>query len=314
MFLSNPLWTERKRATIKIRAKILDAARSWFKRHNYVEVQGPILVPAIGDWPSYFEVKYFDRKAYLAQGLHAYAEVLMANLGKIYTIAPVFRAENVRTHRHLTEYWSIEAEIPQSDLNNLINIQEQLICHILQKLSNEAQEQLEIIQRDTKELESIQNPFPRLTYDDAIKMLQKDGFDVQWGAVLDWEHEEHLSRRFSQPFFISEFPVGIETFFFQSHPQKPEITLSVDLFAPGGYGEIATGGQPTVDREELLRKMKEEEMSPDERKWYMDLKAIGSVPHSGFAIGVERLTQWVCRLENIREASAFPRSTDNIFP
>jgi len=279
MFLSNPLWTERKRATIKIRAKILDAARSWFRRHNYVEVQGPILVPAIGDWPSYFEVKYFDRKAYLAQGLHA-----------------------------------IEAEIPQSDLNNLINIQEQLICHILQKLSNEAQEQLEIIQRDTKELESIQNPFPRLTYDDAIKMLQKDGFDVQWGAVLDWEHEEHLSRRFSQPFFISEFPVGIETFFFQSHPQKPEITLSVDLFAPGGYGEIATGGQPTVDREELLRKMKEEEMSPDERKWYMDLKAIGSVPHSGFAIGVERLTQWVCRLENIREASAFPRSTDNIFP
>lgn len=314
MFASNHMWTERKKAAVKIRSKILDAARSWFKRHYYVEVQGPILVPAIGDWPSYFEVKYFDRKAYLAQGLHAYAEVLMANLGRIYTIAPVFRAENVRTHRHLTEYWCIEAEIPQCDLNNLISIEEQLIAHILRRLSKEAREEFESIQRDIKELEGIQPPFPRLTYDDAIKMLQKDGFDVQWGTVLDWEHEEHLSRRFSQPFFISEFPIGIETFFFQSHPQKPEITLSVDLFAPEGYGEISTGGQPTITKEELLKKMQEEKIKPNEQKWYMDLKAIGSVPHSGFAIGIERLTQWICKLENIREASAFPRSTDNIFP
>jgi len=308
------LWTQRKRAAIKIRAKILDAARSWFKRHTYTEVQGPVLIPAIGDWPNYFEVEYFDREAYLAQGLQAYAEVLMANLGRIYTIAPVFRAENVKTQRHLTEYWCIEAEIPQCDMNDLRSIQEQLICYVLRRLLKEAEEEFESVQRDTKELENIQAPFRRLTYDDAIEMLQKDGFNVQWGSVLDWEHEEHLSHQFSQPFFISEFPIGIETFFYRSNPQKPGSTLSVDLFAPEGYGEISTGGQPTVEKEELLRKMKEEKITPNEQRWYMSLKPLDSVPHSGFAIGVERLAQWICKLEHIKEASAFPRLTSNIFP
>ena len=314
MFISKHLWSERKRAVIKIRAKILDAARLWFNRHDYVEVQGPIIVPATGDWPNYFEVKYFNRKAYLTQGLQPYVEVLVANLGRIYTIAPIFRAEKVRTHRHLTEYWCIEAEIPHCDLNDLIQIQEQLIGHVCRSLSKEGEEELKSIQRDVKELERIQAPFPRLTYDDAIKMLQKDGFDVQWGMILDWEHEEHLSLRFSQPFFISEFPIGIETFFYQSNPQKPELTMSVDLFAPEGYGEISTGGQPTVEKEELLRKMKEEKIEPSEQMWCMGLKDTGSVPYSGFAIGVERLTQWVCKLEHIKEASAFPRLVNNIFP
>jgi len=314
MFACDHLWTQRKRAAIKIRGKILDAARSWFKRHNYTEVQGPVLIPAIGDWPNYFEVEYFDRKAYLAQGLQAYAEVLMANLGRIYTIAPVFRAENVKTQRHLTEYWCIEAEIPQCDLNDLKSIQEQLICYVLRRVAKEAKEEFESVQRNTKELENTQDPFPHLTYDHAIEMLQKDGFDVQWGAVLDWEQEEHISHRFSQPFFISEFPIGIETFFYQSHPQKPELSLSVDLFAPEGYGEISTGGQPTVEKEELLRKMKEEKIKHNEQEWYMSLKAMGSVSYSGFAIGVERLTQWICKLGHIKEASAFPRLTSNIFP
>jgi len=314
MVVGNHLWGERKRTVMKIRARILDAARSWFKRHNYLEVQGPIIVPAIGDWPGYFEVKYFDRKAYLAHGLQQYAEVLMANLGNIYTIAPVFRAERVRTDRHLIEYWQIEAEIPRCDLNGLIKVQEQLVGHICRSLSKGSEEELESLQRDVKDLKRIQAPFPRVTYDDAIGMLQKDGFDVQWGAILDWEHEKHLSLRFSQPFFISEFPVGIETFFYQSHPRKPELTLSVDLFAPEGYGEISTGGQPTVEKEELLRKMKEERIEPEEQKWYMVFKGIGSVPYSGFAIGVERLTQWICKLENIKDASAFARMVDDVYP
>jgi len=314
MFINDNLWGEGKRAAIKIRAKILDAARSWFKGHNYVEVQGPIIIPATGDWPNYFEVKYFNKKAYLTHGLQQYAEVLMANLGRIYTIAPVFRAEKVRTHRHLTEYWCIEAEIPYCDLNGLIKIQEQLVGYICRSLSKEAEEELDSIQRDVKELRRIQAPFPQLTYDDAIKMLQKEGFSIQWGANLDWEHEKHLSLRFSKPFFISEFPIGIETFFYQSNPQEPGLTLSVDLFAPEGYGEISTGGQPTIEKEELLRKMKEEKIKPNEQKWYMDLKEIGCVPYSGFAIGVERLTRWICKLESIEEASAFPRLMDNIYP
>jgi len=314
MFASDHLWGERKKAIIKIRAKILDATRLWFKRHSYVEVQGPIIIPAIEDRPNSFEIKYFDGKAYLTQGLQPYAEVLVSNFGKIYTIAPVFRAEKVRTSRHLTEYWRIEAEIPYCDLNGLTKIQEQLVSYICQRLSEEAEEELEVVQRDIKELRKIHGPFPRLTYDDAIGTLQKDGFDIQWGTNLDWEHEKHLSLQFSQAFFITEFPIGIETFFYQSHPQKPELTMSVELFAPEGYGEISTGGQPTIEKEELLRKMKEEKIKPNEQKWYMDLKEMGSVPHSGFAVGVERLIQWICKLEHIKEASAFPRLMDNIYP
>jgi len=314
MSACNPLWSERKKAAIKIRAKILDAARSWFKKNGFIEVQGPVIVPAIGEHPGSFEVKYFDRKAYLTQGLQPYAEVLASNFGRVYTIAPVFRAEKTRTNRHLTEYWRIEAEIPHCDLNGLTKIQEQLVSHICQCLCEEAKEELEVVQRDIKELKKFQDPFPRLTYDDAIKMLQKDGSDIQWGSKLDWEHEKHLSLRFGQPFFISEFPVGIETFFFQFNPKKPELTISVDLFAPEGYGEISTGGQPTIEKEELLRKMKEEKIEPDEQKWYMNLKEMGSVLYSGFAIGVERLAQWICKLEHIKEATAFPRLMDNTYP
>jgi len=310
----NDLWSERKKAAIKIRAKILDAARSWFKKHGFIEVQGPVIIPAMGDRPNSLEVEYFDGKAYLTQGLQPYAEVFMANLGRIYTIAPVFRVEKIRTNRHLTEYWRIETEIPHCNLNGLTKIQEQLVSYICQRLSEEAEEELEAVQRDVKKLKKIKAPFPRLTYDNAIGMLQKDGFDIQWGSILDWEHEKHLSLQFGQPFFISEFPVGIETFFFQFNPKKPELTMSVDLFAPEGYGEISTGGQPTIEKEELSRKMKEEKMSPDEQRWYMDLKEMGSIPYSGFAIGVERLTQWICKLEHVKEASAFPRFMDNIYP
>ena len=313
MLLSNGSWSKRKIAAIGIRAKILDAARSWFKRHEYIEVQGPIIIPAIGDWPNFFQVRYFDGKAYLTRGLQQYAEVLTANFGSIYTIAPVFSAEKIRTHRHLTEYWHIETEIPGCGLNDLIKIQEGLIGYICRRVSRVAENELENTPRDVKELERIQAPFPRLTYDDAIRMLQKDGFDIHWGTKLDWEHQKHLSLRFDQPFFISEFPIGIETFFYQSHPQKPELTLTVDLFAPEGYGEIATGGQPIVEKRELVGKMEEEEIPPDEQKWYMDLKPACSVLYSGFAIGVERLTQWICKLKHIKEASAFPRTIDNIY-
>lgn len=314
MFTGNYLWSDRKRAVVKIRAKMLDAARTWFKRHDFIEVQGPTLIPAVGDWPNYFEVKYFDKKAYLTQGLQPYAEVLMANLGKIYTIAPAFRKEKSVTGRHLTEYWQIEVDVPHSNLDNIIKIQEQLVSYILGSVAKEAEEELKSIKRNIIDFQSIQVPFPRLSYDEAIIILQRDGFKVQWGSRLDWEHEEHLSHQFNQLFFITEFPIGIETFFFKTHPEKPELTLLVDLFAPEGYGEISTGGQPIVEKEELLRKIKEERISSDEQKWYMDIIEMGSNPYSGFAMGIERLTQWICKLEHIKEASVFPRLKDNIYP
>jgi len=310
----NLLWSERRKAAIKARAKILDAARSWFNRHNYIEVHGPVLIPSIGHHPNTFEVEYFDKKACLTQGLQPYAGVFASNFGRVYTIAPVFRAEKATTHRHLTEYWRIEAAISHSDLDTIMRVQEQLVSYICKSLSKEAQKELDILQCDAERLGRIRPPFRRLTYDTTIKTLQEDGFSVQWGSKLEWEHEKHLSLKFNQPFFISEFPVDIETYFLQSNPTKPELSLSVDLLAPEGYGEISTGGKPTIRKEELLRKMKEEEIGQAERKWYLDLREMGSLPYSGFAIGVERFAQWICELEHIKEAFAFPRSMDGIYP
>jgi asparaginyl-tRNA synthetase len=299
---------------MKIRAKLLDAARQWFNQHDYVEVQGPTIIPATGDWPGSFEIKYFDKKAYLTQGLQPYADAFMASLGKIYTIAPAFRAEKLRTRRHLTEYWRIEAAAPRCDLDGIIKVQEELVAHICHSLSTDAIEELKCLRRQAKDMMRVQTPFPRLTYDKVVEMLQKDGYKIQWGEGLNWELENNLSLRFNQPFFIKEFPIGIQTFFHKSHPQKPELTLSADLLAPEGYGEIASGGQMIHEKKVLLKKMEEEKIEPEGQRWYMDLKRYGFVPHSGFVIGLERLIQWICKLEHVREASAFPRQFDSIYP
>ncbi len=299
---------------MKVRAKLLDAARSWFNRNDYTEVHGPTIIPAVGDWPGSFEVKYFDKKAYLTQGLQPYSDAFMASLGKIYTIAPAFRAEKSRTRRHLTEYWRIEAATPQCDLDGIIGIQEELVTHICHSLSKEAVEELKCLHRHVKDIIKVQTPFPRLTYDEVIEMLQRDGFNISWGHELSWELENNLSLRFNQPFFITEFPISIQTFFYKPHPKRPELTLSVDLLAPEGYGEIASGGQMIDEKEVLLRKMAEEKIEPGDQRWYMDLRQYGSVPHSGFVIGLERLVQWICKLKHIREASAFPRLFDSIYP
>lgn len=314
MFGSRNLRSEKSRAVMKVRAKLLDAARRWFNRNDYTEVHGPTIIPAAGDWPSSFEVKYFDKKAYLTQGLQPYADAFMASLGRIYTIAPAFRAEKLRTRRHLTEYWRIEAAAPRCDLDGIIGIQEELMTHICHSLSKEAIEELKCLRRRVKDIVKVQTPFPRLTYDEVIEILQRDGFNISWGQELSWELENHLSLRFNQPFFITEFPIGIQTFFYKPHPKRPELTLSVDLLAPEGYGEIASGGQMIDEKEVLLKKMAEEKIEPKDQRWYMDLRRYGPVPHSGFVMGLERLIQWICKLEHIREASAFPRLFDSIYP
>jgi asparaginyl-tRNA synthetase len=304
----------KNRAILKIRAKLLDAARQWLNQHDYIEVHGPTIVPAVGDWPGFFVVKYFDKKAYLTQGLQPYANAFVANLGKIYTIAPTFRAEKLRTRRHLTEYWRIEVEAPQCGLDGIIKIQEELVTHICHILAKEAFEELKCLRRLAKDMIRVQAPFRRLTYDEVVEMLQKDGYNIQWGEELNWELENHLSLRFNQPFFITEFPISIQTFFYKPHPKRPELTLSVDLLAPEGYGEIGSGGQMIDEKETLLKKMAEEKIELESQRWYMDLGRYDSVPHWGFMMGLERLIQWICKLEHIREASAFPRLFDSIYP
>jgi len=305
--------SEEFRAMLKIRAHVLNEARKWFDKHGYIEVQGPSIIPAVGDRPGSFEVKYFDKKAYLAQGLQPYANAFVASLGKVYTIAPAFRAEKVRTPRHLTEYWRIEVA-QQCEFNTIIGVQEEIIAHICHNLSAEAADTLKRFNRSVKNLKNIKKPFPRITYDESVDTLQRDGFKIWWGQKLDLEMEKQLSLKFNQPFFITKFPIGVETFFHKSDPKKPELTLSVDLLAPEGYGEISSGLQIITEKELISKKMIEENIDPADQLWYMNLMQCDSVPHSGFAMGLERLIQWICKLAHIKEATAFPRLYDVYFP
>jgi asparaginyl-tRNA synthetase len=314
MSSSNNSRSEKLKSILKVRAKVLNATRIWFNQQNFTEVHGPTIIPATGEWPGYFEVKYFDKKAYLTQGLQPYADFFVASLGKIYTIAPAFRAEKLKTKRHLTEYWRIETAVPKCDLDGIIRVQEELVTHICHSLSEEAEGKLKCLRGHVEDMAKVKSPFPRLTYDEVIELLQKDGFNIWWGQELDWELENHLSLRFNQPFFITEFPLSIQTFFYKSHPKRPELVLSVDLLAPEGYGEIAGGGQMINEKELLLKKMEEEKIDLEDQRWFMGLKRYGAIPHSGFVMGLERLIQWICKLNHIKETSEFSRLPDDIYP
>jgi len=298
---------------IKIRAKMLDAARCWFNHNGFVEVHGPTIIPAVGDRPGSFEVKYFDEKAYLSQGLQPYASAFLEKIGKIYTIAPTFRAERSSGQRHLTEYWRIEVA-QQCELDTIIRSQEELVVHVCHVLSKELAEMLRSFNRSPKDLAEVQSPFRRLTYDQAIGILQTDGFDVSWGQKIYWELENHLSLKFNQPFFITKFPIDGETYFHESDPKRRELTLSVDLIAPEGYGEIGSGAQIIDEKKVMLRKMEEEKIKSSDQQWYLSLMQYSSGSHSGFAIGVERIIKWICKLQNIKEATAFPRFSESIYP
>jgi asparaginyl-tRNA synthetase len=298
---------------LKIRAKVLDAARCWFNLNDYVEVHGPTIIPAVGDRPDSFEIKYFDKKAYLAQGLQPYAAAFTERLGRIYTIAPTFRAEKTRDRRHLTEYWRIEVA-QQCELDTITHFEEELVVHVCHALSNESAEMLRSFNRSPRDLAKVQSPFPRVTYDQAIDMLQKNGVNVSWGQKIYWELENQLSLKFNTPFFITKFPIDIETYFHKSDPKQPELTLSVDLLAPEGYGEIGSGAQTIDKKKVMLKKMAEEKIKPEDQQWYLDLTQYSSGSQSGFVIGLERMIQWICKLQHIKEATAFPRLSQSIYP
>jgi asparaginyl-tRNA synthetase len=306
-------FTEKDLAIITIRAKILKAAREWLDEKGYVEVQGPTLIPAVGNWPGHFEVTYFDKRAYLAQGLHPYSDIFLESLGKIYTVAPSFRSERAETDRHLTEYWRIEVA-NKCAFSKLIEIQGELLTHICHAVARTASKQLDCLGVSAEKYTQVMSPFPKLTYDEVILILQKDGFDIVWGRDIDWNMENQLSMKFSQPFFVTEFPEGFETLFFKSHPTKLGSTLTADLLAPEGYGEIGSGGQIEDNKKMLQKKMAEEDIDTKEQEWYFSLRRTKITPNSGFVFGLERLTQWICNLPNISTTTATPRSKDKIYP
>ena len=306
--------SDKMRAILKIRASILHTTRSWFDSHDYTEVQVPTLTSAAVEGGStLFEVKYFDEKAYLTQSWQLYAEAMIASVGRIYTVAPSFRAERSRTRRHLTEYWHIEAEAPWCDLDGIIRVEEELLSDIVEQLMRQCKTELELFERKREDLEKVKVPFPRITYDEAVKMIrEKSG--VKWGDDLGYEQERMLTEHFDRPFFVTGYPKKVKAFYHKPDPARSDVTLSVDMLAPEGYGEITGGGQRIEEYDALIARMNEEGLDPKSYSWYLDLRKFGSVPHSGFGMGLERVVSWICKLDHIRDAIAFPRLINRIYP
>nr|NIM46300.1 asparagine--tRNA ligase [Nitrososphaeria archaeon] len=249
-----------------------------------------------------------------SQSWQLYAEAAIASLGKIYTIAPSFRAEKSRTRRHLTEYWHLEAEAPWCDLDCIMKAQEELLAHVFSTLREEAAKELEALGRSPEELTGMEPPFQKVPYDEVVDILNKKGSQFRWGDDLGWMEEKQLTEEFDKPFFVTHFPAGVKAFYHKPDPKRSEVTLSADLLAPEGYGEITGGGQRIDDLDELLRRIREENLNPKDYEWYIDLRRYGSVPHSGFGLGVERTVAWICKLEHIRDAIAFPRLINRVYP
>jgi asparaginyl-tRNA synthetase len=311
------LWVRspKMQAIMRIRACFIDEARRWLTDHGYLEIQMPILVTAAVEGGStLFEVKYFDQKAYLTQSWQLYAEAMISGIGKAFTLAPSFRAEKSRTRRHLTEYWHLEVEAPWMDLEGLMRMEEELVTHTVQRVREKMPGELRLVGRDPSELDTVKPPFPRIRYDEAVEIVQKSRGDFKWGADVGYEEEKILTERFDKPFFVSHFPKGVKAFYHMPDPENPKVTLSTDLLAPEGNGELTGGGQRIHDLKQLLARIKEEGLREEDYKWYVDLRRYGTVPHSGFGMGVERAVMWICKLEHIRDAIAFPRLLNRIFP
>jgi len=311
------LWirSEKMQRVLRIRARLLKAARDWLESQGFVEAHAPTFVSAACEGgATLFEVKYFDTKAYLTQSWQLYAEAMIASLGKIYTIAPSFRAEKSRTRRHLTEFWHLEVEIPWCDLECMMKVAEGLVCHICQTLADEMGDDLEKLGRDPDDLRRVKPPLPRITYDEAIELLKKDGVEVEWGEDLDWSYEKPLTFKFDVPFFITHYPKTAKAFYHKPDPNRPEVTLSADMLAPEGYGEIIGGGERIERLDVLLERLREEGLDPKDYDWYIDLRRYGSVPHAGFGLGVERTVAWICKLSHVRDAIAFPRLLRRPYP
>jgi asparaginyl-tRNA synthetase len=302
-------------ATMRIRARLTDELRRWLNDHGFLEVQVPILVnAAVEGGSTLFEVKYFDQKAYLTQSWQLYAEAMISAIGKAFTVAPSFRAEKSRTRRHLTEYWHLEVEQPWLELDGLMRLEEELVADACRRVGEEMKDELKLVGGDPDKLARVKTPFPRITYDEAVRLVQKSRRDFKWGTDMGYEEEKVVTESFNQPFFVSHFPKGVKAFYHMPDPKNPKVTLSVDLLAPEGYGEITGGGQRIHDLNLLLARIKEEGMNAEDYKWYVDLRRYGTVPHSGFGLGIERTLAWMCKLEHIRDAIAFPRLINRIYP
>jgi len=312
------LWLRSKRqhAVMKIRNEIIRATYEFFNQEGFVKVDPPILTGSAPEGTSeLFATKYFDEDAYLSQSGQLYMEAAAMALGKVFSFGPTFRAEKSKTRRHLIEFWMIEPEMAFVEFEENLEVQEQYVSYIVQSVLKNCEIELKTLGRDTSKLENIKAPFPRISYDDAIKFLHEKGFDdIQWGDDFGAPHETAIAESFDKPVFITHYPTGIKPFYMQPAPDRDDVVLCADLIAPEGYGEIIGGSERIHDMELLKQRLDEHNLSMDAYQWYYELRKYGSVPHSGFGLGLERTVAWISGVEHVRETIPFPRLLNRLYP
>ncbi|MDQ7822488.1 MAG: asparagine--tRNA ligase [Candidatus Eremiobacteraeota bacterium] len=311
------LWlrSSKQQAIMRIRNEIVRACEDYLQGDGFIRIDTPILTPAACEGTTtLFETDYFDKKAYLSQSGQLYNEANCMAFGKVYCYGPTFRAEKSKTRRHLMEFWMLEPEMAYADLDEDMRVEEEMLSYVVARVLERRRQDLETLERNTSALENVKAPFPRVHYEEAIKLLKSEGVELPWGEDLGAEHETVLSKKFDRPFFVHRYPVKCKAFYMKPDPGRPDLALCVDMLAPEGYGEITGGGQ-RIDDYGLLRQRIEEHGLPIEAyQWYLDLRKYGSVPHSGFGIGIERTITWICGLEHLRESIPYPRMLSRLYP
>jgi asparaginyl-tRNA synthetase len=317
------LWvrSQRQASILRVRAEIIKAVRDFFDDRGFTLTDPPILTPAACEGTStLFPVDYFDEQAYLTQSGQLYIEATAMALGKVYSFGPTFRAEKSKTRRHLTEFWMVEPEVAYAELDDLMDLAEGLISFVVKRCLDRRRADLQAIGRDVAKLEKVEAPFPRISYDDAVKNLQ-EGYakgtletKFEWGGDFGSPDETYLSAQFDKPVMVHRYPAQVKAFYMEPDPQRPELALCVDVLAPEGYGEIVGGSQRMASHELLVQRIHEHGLPEEAFKWYLDLRKYGSVPHGGFGMGIERVVAWICGLEHVRETIPFPRMLHRLYP
>lgn len=312
------LWlrSRKQHAIMKVRNEIIRATYQFFNDNGFVKVDPPILTGSSAEGTTeLFHTKYFDEEAYLSQSGQLYMEATAMALGKVFSFGPTFRAEKSKTRRHLIEFWMIEPEMAFVEHDESLEIQENYVSFIVQAVLENCKLELDVLERDTSKLEKMKAPFPRITYDEAIELLKEKGFDdIEWGEDFGAPHETAIAESFDKPVFIINYPKDIKAFYMKPHPERDDVVLCADLIAPEGYGEIIGGSQRIDDLKLMEQRYEEHGLTGQAYEWYLELSKYGSVPHSGFGLGLERTVAWLSGVEHIRETIPFPRLLNRLYP
>ncbi len=311
------LWIRSREQTAvsRIKASLLRGAREWFHENDYVEVTPPIITGVAPEGSTtLFQVKYYDRIAYLSQSAQFYLESLIYSLERVWALTPSFRAEKSRTPRHLSEYWHMEMEAAWMDNEGNMKVQEELVTAMVKNALKECPDDFKLLKREVSPLKKIEPPFERMKYEEAMEYLQKKGHDVSWGSDLGAVEERTLTIDREIPMFVINYPKELKPFYMKENPDDPRTYKNSDLLAPEGFGEIVGGSERETDNALLLERLREKGEDMDSYQWYLDLRKYGSVPHSGFGLGMERIVTWVCKLDHIRDSIPYPRTVARVYP